>query len=731
MKKIFFFFILFVELAWGANAQVPSARDALSSAVFTANDAVITSGACSYQCRSVAAGYVTRIRSIDAKSGTTVCDVYTTNNLDQPLGVSANQVNTVCRAQANKAPDYTNLASTGANSYSSLATNSYNSSTVTLSKFLAGMVTLDPDMVDFQTTNTTGIMTLVNPGSIYGTNISSMSGDPEYVATADSFNKNNLAYFSNLFVSLSTIYQYLQNGLFVFVGLFFIASLGSDKLIAWLEKRNQGTANKSYLTRFHGTIIAVAFFFIPIPEPAGMHSSIVQNIIRFFVTESVDVADKASGALQQVYFQKLYSSVGAASVEGEATIKSIRDNSATRKAMYASALNGACKDRFRDATTFQVSDEVLQQYETFNYNGASDRITAKACRDIERKFLVESKTNTQYTAYANQVNDSFANNQLQGKLGQINTMLSNRQQELGFVNSALAPSVSIMVDLMPMIDNVEQQNNAAATNQERVHDSIVSEQNTSWWDDILNSGKNMVAGFLGNVAYMILPGAGETYGFLRDVIQNGAATIGVLLMPATGGWSLPVAVGAADMGGSQVFALWGTGKIYEMILNYIPLVVSMIAGIIAITMWVIELLKYFYVTPFVVAFSLTTNRSNRIMNFLVTGISVFFKPILTVMFIYLGIFLYGFINDIFLTLGYEQFDLLNEINESIWVAVILSIVKILIHIVGLIASAYFMWKLILTGPDYVMKMLGVGSTNEYGDMVHGLQGKLDKYSFNM
>lgn len=724
MKK-FFFFILFIEAIWGADAQVPSAKDALASAVFTANDAVVTSGTCNFGCRSVAAGYITRIRSIDAKSGTTVCDVYKTDDLDTPLGISANKVNTVCRAEANKAPDYTNLTSTGANTYSSLATDSYSSSTVTLSKFLAGMITLDPDMVDFQTTNTTGIMTLVNPGSIYGTNISGVGSDAEYVATADNFNKNNLAYFANLFVSLSTIYQYLQNGLFVFVGLFFIASLGSEKFIKWLEKRNQTASNHGYLARFHGTILAVAFFFIPIPEPAGMHSSIVQNIIRFFVTESVDVADQASGSLQQVYLQKLYSSVGAASVEGEATIKSIRDNSATRKAMYASALNGACKSRFVDATTFQVSDEVLQQYETFNYNGASDGITAKACRDIEREYLVESKTNKQYTAYADQVSDSFANNQLQGKLGQINTMLSNRQQELGFVNSALAPSVSIMVDLMPMIDNVEQQNNAVADNEERIHDA----QNTqdSWWEKMLNAGKNAVTGFIGNVAYLILPGAGEIYNILKEAVQDGADIASIFFSPI----GAMVIQAVSHGGGSQAIALWGTATIYKMILGYIPLIASMIAGILAISMWVIELLKYFYVTPFVVAFSLTTNRSSKIMNFLVTGIAVFFKPILIVMFIYLGIFLYGFINDIFMTFSYEQFNLLDSINESLWVSIVLAIVKVLIQIIGAIAAIYFMWKLTMTGPDYVMRMLGVGSTNEYSDLTHSLQGKLDKYSFNM
>jgi hypothetical protein len=84
-----------------------------------------------------------------------------------------------------------------------------------------------------------------------------------------------------------------------------------------------------------------------------------------------------------------------------------------------------------------------------------------------------------------------------------------------------------------------------------------------------------------------------------------------------------------------------------------------------------------------------------------------------------------------MTFSYEQFNLLDSINESLWVSIVLAIVKVLIQIIGAIAAIYFMWKLTMTGPDYVMRMLGVGSTNEYSDLTHSLQGKLDKYSFNM
>ncbi|MBP1681926.1 MAG: hypothetical protein H6Q35_2265 [Proteobacteria bacterium] len=68
------FLVLFV-FPFFLFADVASEKDTLASSLFESNDATV-SGSCSYGCRAVASGYVTQIVDIDAKSGTTQCEVY-------------------------------------------------------------------------------------------------------------------------------------------------------------------------------------------------------------------------------------------------------------------------------------------------------------------------------------------------------------------------------------------------------------------------------------------------------------------------------------------------------------------------------------------------------------------------------------------------------------------------------------------------------------------------------
>lgn len=718
--------LLLLSWLWlyGADA-VPSEKDTLASSLFTSNDATV-SGSCSYGCRAVASGYVTQIVDIDAKSGTTQCEVYSVNDLSKALGVNANQINTTCQEQNNRTPDQYNgqLVSSNTESSYKLAGATYDTGTITFSRFLAGMCTLDPDIINFSTTSTTGILSLKNPGSIYGTNVSTLnaSKEKELVASADSLNKANLAYFVNLFSSMSTIYSYLQNLLFAFVSAFFVVMIGSQKLQAYLENKQ---SNISYLSKLYVPIIAVAFFYVPIPQENNMHSSIMQNIIRNFMGVSTQVADKAAVLGANTYLQKLYSSVGANTMSGEATIYSMRDSAKAQADFYKTVLN-ECKSRFPDAMTFQVSDANLAQKSIYNYNQVQEGITAQGCRAIEQKWLISLKTYQQQKMYADQIKSSFKNGELQSKLTQINTYLNNRQTELGWVNTALIPSAAILIELMPMIqvaqNTVIKEN---VVNQEKIRNSYNTEDsNLGLFEKIEAAGQNTLGAVLGKLTYLIVPGASTIYEISTSVIKGGFQIFGFFAPGLIGGklFSFINHSGLISaLGGVFIASLFAS-----IILKYIPLVASMLAAIIAIVGWVIEVLKYFYVAPFVVVFAVTMRRVDKMSEFLVTGIIIFFKPIILVLFVYLGLFLYYLINDIFVMFAKEQFYLLDSLNESFYVAMILHITLALIEIVACVASVYFMWKVILSGPSYTIRLLGL---NNSFDFIEPISQKLEKYSF--
>jgi hypothetical protein len=133
--------------------------------------------------------------------------------------------------------------------------------------------------------------------------------------------------------------------------------------------------------------------------------------------------------------------------------------------------------------------------------------------------------------------------------------------------------------------------------------------------------------------------------------------------------------------------------------------------------------------PFVVAFSLTTKRVNKIFDFLLTGIAIFFKPILIVLFIFFALFAHGLVQDVFMTLLNEQFATIIAINTSMVLASVMGIFFTLLTIIASIGSMFIMWKLILTAPNWTLKMAGLDGNSDV--FVDSLATKLERHSFQV
>lgn len=145
----------------------------------------------------------------------------------------------------------------------------------------------------------------------------------------------------------------------------------------------------------------------------------------------------------------------------------------------------------------------------------------------------------------------------------------------------------------------------------------------------------------------------------------------------------------------------------QLIITYIPACVATMAAGIAFLSYIVGLCKYFYISPFVVAFSITTKRQEKIIDFLLSGVSIFFKPILIVLFIYLSLFLHTLVADIIVILSTSQFAILTPLPTDIFATSAIGAIRALMHILASIASCYIMWKLIIKGPDWVMDLIGI------------------------
>jgi hypothetical protein len=245
---------------------------------------------------------------------------------------------------------------------------------------------------------------------------------------------------------------------------------------------------------------------------------------------------------------------------------------------------------------------------------------------------------------------------------------------------------------------------------------------------------------IGRLAYMVLPGAGGVYRALeknKEEAEFIAKSLNVKDVEtyasengAAGGVASAVYAGR-DIKNEDATYLQASATIYAWMVQKLPILVSVIAGVVAFIGYVIELAKYFYISPFVVAFALTTKKTHKIVDFMVTGLTVFFKPLLLVIFIFFALFIYTLVQDIFIHYTRNQFTVLSDIaGEKSAVYLVLYLVQTMLEVLGSLAATYIMWKLILTGPTWSMKLVGVD--NAQNDMIsEALSQRMDRAGFRM
>lgn len=715
VKNIFLIFFLLLNFL-NAN-DIKSQQDLAQEKMFlNKNDDIIGGDGvkCIPTCRKVNDNFIALVVDFDPKSGMTYCDIYDKNDLSNPTGIMANTKNQTCIDGANQKVSPKNLLSNG-KGYDNASNLAYKPNNVTLTKFLAGLVTLDPELIDFKTTEATGRLTLKDPTAVYGTNTTDITGDDMLIATTDNLNKSNLAYYAMLYTNMSNVYTALQYILLVCVGGWFFGVLGVKKLNERMEKENdQGRILNTFLV----PVIVFATFFMPISESSGMNGTIIQKLIRTSANISNNFADRVGTVGAEAYMQKLYSSVGAFSVEGEKILREDALNLPAIKFSYELALD-ECKKRYPNIASFMQESHST---DFFNVNGKDEKYTYLGCQNIEHSLQSYQSLERQNKLYLGALEKSIKNNRLDTLLKQINDGVNKRENELGWINSTIIPAMSVLMQNISLIED----NDIALQIQE--DNKNITEQTSSINKDknVIERDENPYGGnklgeqkLVGELVYFILPGAGEVFNAVKDAGNKFADAFE----------KIPIISGLLNIGASWL-GLKTVAFTYDTVLNLIPLTICVVASALAFLGYIIELAKFFYITPFVTAFSLTTGRQNKITEFLVTGITIFMKPILIVIFIYFALFIYGLFKDIFLVYSLEQLGMMREITNQISINFIISVITILLKIVGAIGASYIMWKIILTAPSWVMKMIGLNDDGA-NNIVEQLSRNLERYSFQV
>ena len=777
MKRIVVFLLLSLNLLYANNTTADTEE---MKKVFPLNDSVVENSKCEWKCRKVNDGYATQIIGFDFANGTTFCKVYEISDLNLDLKFSANQTNTTCRTEVRKgleaeATSFKSLLNQNKDFLESKITYTEKSNSLTMSHFLSSLATLNPNIIDREQTKNLGHLTLkdglefaslekisgrgqnknANGESeelellegISNTQAPMSVSGKEYQKTSavDGFNKNNMAYFSDLFMNMEKIYQHLQILLFVVVGGFYISSIGANKLQVYLENRGENASNQPYLHKFYIPLLMVGTFFMPIPEANGTaHSTMVQNTIRYFTTESTKIADMASAIGGKTYMDKIYKSIGGINYAGVVSLLNQKYEKQYIATQGENIYNKTCAKRFTKPYSAQkesyfttLTEEEKKKFkevyrQDFNQVAGKDQdISLEACIFLEVEILKAKNDLDRVQTQLDGIKKFNSSDNIKNKINRLDSYFNTRENQLGWINSLITPSSAILAQTFVFAD--DQVVNYDVKEATEKNQKNVEEFSEKGYIEGESKGKinDSKLGFLaGKLVWMMLPGASAVKDFVKDNQTKLTATIGAAIgsvVPVVGsviGGIIGWVVGAV----TTITAYTISIMLMEWTFEKVPLLVCTTASIIVFVSYLVSLCKYFYISPFVVAFALATKRMNKIVDFLVSGIAIFFKPILIVLFIYLALFVHTLIDEIFIFMSVEQFSGIETSWYNFYTNFVVGAITGLLVIFGKLASSYIMWKLIISGPSWAMSLVGIDGKQD--DMIaQGIEANLAKRAF--
>ena len=773
MKEIIVFLLLSLNILYANNATADTEE---MKKVFPLNDSVVENSKCEWKCRKVNNGYAMQIIGFDFANGTTFCKVYEISDLNLDLKFSANQTNATCRTEATS---FESLLNQNKDFLESKITYTEKSDSLTMSHFLSSLATLNPNIIDREQTKNLGHLTLKNglefvslekiSGRGQNKNVNgdseelellegilntqapmSVSGK-EYQKTSavDGFNKNNMA-FSDLFMNMEKVYQHLQILLFVVVGGFYISSIGANKLQVYLENRGESASNQPYLHKFYIPLLMVGTFFMPIPEANGTaHSTMVQNTIRYFTTESTKIADMASAIGGKTYMDKIYKSIGGINYAGVVSLLNQKYEKQYIATQGENIYNNTCAKRYTKPYSAQkesyfttLTDEEKEKYKKAYHendfsqiSGTDKDISLEACIFLEVEILKAKNDLDRVQTQLDGIKKFNSSENIKNKINRLDSYFNTRENQLGWINSLITPSSAILAQTFVFADDqVVNYDVKEATEKNQKNVEEFSEKGYIEGESESKINDSLLGGLAGKLVWMMLPGASAIKDFVKENYTALSATIGAAIGSAAPGVG-SILGGALGWLVGQISSIVGTigGYVIAIMLmewtfEKIPLLVCTTASIIVFVSYLVSLCKYFYISPFVVAFALATKRMNKIVDFLVSGIAIFFKPILIVLFIYLALFVHTLIDEIFIFMSVEQFSGIETSWYNFYTNFVVGAITGLLVIFGKLASSYIMWKLIISGPSWAMSLVGIDGKQD--DVIaQGIEANLAKRAF--
>lgn len=739
--------------------------------------------------------FKSKITDFDANTGITTCLVYSEFGpaFDGIFNLNASTKNLKCQEllAKQKVPlDSNTLASNkdvGADEKTqgrrdlSQKIEPYKREQITMSRFIGGLATLDTDIIDLTETSKIQMLqrTSTADKAIYqlddqikadGTHMSSPMN-----TIINSLSESNMAYYTLLFYDLDNIYEYIVGTVFVGVALFFVLLFGSKMLLKKLEKKSTAF-EEGWQTKVSVVIVSLGFFFMPMRFDANYSSTAFQNMWKFFVQESSMIADEANNIAASTLIRGTFSTASLSGVQEEAAIATLQGEANVLQKAYKNYINNQCKMRFKGEMSFHSSSAShIMHLESLKAPKKYEHISYASCQKVEQKYMYAMTSMERYKDMLDAIALSYSTDEgLLSRLSAQAEMLNLRVRDLGWYSAIIAPSIPIVTKIsLALKDEKDKKTNASHKLQEKDISAISGDTvsldyanfskvnlNEQLKDDKISQ---RMGESLGTFIYYILPGVGHMnrtmQGLGQDVVQTLSEGMGFFdggrEKEAINSLSNIIhmkekeeTIAKADSCKNDENTKKATAKkpdpeagkisthfmlvaVIKQLLVYLPLLVAIVAGIVAVVVYLYELIVFSFITPFIVAFSVTTSQGRKILDFLVLALTIFVKPVLIVIFVYLSVFMYNFIENFMTVMVNNQLDMLAAQSYQISMSFMIIFIKELLVIMIVVFSSMFIWRVITGGPSFTFKMIGLDKVDNTSQLASGVQQGMGRYGFRV
>ncbi|MBN2963848.1 hypothetical protein JWV37_03555 [Sulfurospirillum sp. T05] len=229
---------------------------------------------------------------------------------------------------------------------------------------------------------------------------------------------------------------------------------------------------------------------------------------------------------------------------------------------------------------------------------------------------------------------------------------------------------------------------------------------------------SVIAGVIETLPYLMLPAAGTVSSTISATVGSATSTLE----------KIPF-FGNLVAGAKQAVAHGVTIFLYSYLVKYLPLITLVVATFLVLTYWLLSMVVYLFISPYMVVWMLSNSEEDAIRKFLVKGLVIWSRPLtlaISVVLCVVFLDLFGAITDLLVD---EQFANFFNITMSQGVAsatynfadfglfFVKGFFSVAIAIIGVVLSFYITFN----GAEILLKMLGVGE--ESGGDAQGIIGR--------